>query len=135
SAPAKPAPATAAQPEETEMAKTATKKTSTKTPAKTARKAPATPRAKKAAAPAAKANARTPVSARPDGLREGSKLAKLLDTAVAAGPAGMTEADLCKKIGGWKACAVTLRRVCERVGAKCERKDGKFVVTLPAPKG
>jgi hypothetical protein len=85
---------------------------------------------------AAKAKARTPVKAaakttgRPDGLRTDSKQAKLLDAAVAAGAKGSTEAELCKKLGGWKKCAVTLRRVCEKVGAKVERADGRFVVTL-----
>lgn len=99
-------------------------------------KAPAKPAGKEAAKKPAKAakGAKAPTVAadfrnRPDGLRRGSKLALLLDAAAAAGKAGATEAELCKKLG-WKACAVTLRRVCDRVGAKCERKDGKFVVTL-----
>src|SRR5512146_1321619 len=72
-----------------------------------------------------------PTTGRPDGLREGSQQAKLLDAAVAAGAEGATEAELCKKLGGWKKCASTLRRVCEKVGAKCVRtNDGRFVVTL-----
>jgi len=101
---------------------------------KKAAPAPKSAKPKKATAKSAQTNARTPVVARPDGLRLGSKLAKLLDAAVAAGPEGSTEKDLCKKIGGWEACAATLRRVCARVGATCERKDGKFVVTLPKAK-
>jgi hypothetical protein len=81
-------------------------------------------KAKKAPAKPEKAGDRS------DGLKPGSKLAKMLDAAVAAGKDGITEEALCKKIGGWKACAVTLRRVCERVGAKCAKVGGKFVVTL-----
>lgn len=95
--------------------------------AKKGRKAPGkptkAPKRTKAPQPAGK------TERRPDGLREGSKGALMLDTAVAAGTKGITESDLCAAIG-WKKCAVTLRRVCAQVGAKCERKDGKFVVTL-----
>lgn len=85
------------------------------------------PRAPKVAAPAEGQPAAA--SSRPDGLRAGSKQALLLDAAVAAGSIGATEAELCKKLGGWKKCAVTLRRVCEKVGAKVERVEGRFVVT------
>ena len=67
---------------------------------------------------------------RPDGLKAGTKLAKLLDAAVAAGTMGATEAELCKKLGGWKKCRVTLRRVVERVGGKLTTVDGRLVVTL-----
>lgn len=71
-----------------------------------------------------------PTGDRPDGLKAGTKLAKLLDAAVAAGPKGSTEDDLCKKLGGWKKCRVTLRRVVERVGGKLTTVDGRLVVTL-----
>lgn len=92
-------------------------------------KAPAAPAAKPAAkAPAkapAKAKKSSGVEVRPDGLRVGSKSALMLDLALAAGKGGITEEAICKKLG-WKHCAVTLRRVCERVGVKLSRKDGTF---------
>ena len=83
---------------------------------------------KKAARPAPKAP-RKASGQRPDGLRPGSKQALLIDSALAAGPSGTTEAELCKKIG-WTKCATTLRRVAARVGAHVERKDHRFVVLL-----
>lgn len=87
-----------------------------------------TSRAKKADVRARKteptANARTPVkektkpaveSGRPDGLRTGSKQAVMLDLALAEG--GATEKAICTQLG-WKKCRVTLKRVCDKVGAK-----------------
>lgn len=68
-------------------------------------------------------------STRPDGLRQGSKQAVMLDMALA--PGGATEEAICKKLG-WKRCRVTLKRVCDKVGAKLSRDDktGKFQATL-----
>lgn len=76
--------------------------------------------------------ARKGAALRPDGLTEGSKNAVMLDLAMKAGKAGITEKAICAKLG-WKACAVTLKRVCERVGVTLTRKDGLFHVT-GAPK-
>jgi hypothetical protein len=90
-----------------------------KAPAKAAAKPKVAPAARKAAKPAAKENARTPVSGRPDGLRDGSKQAAMLDLALRQ--EGATEAVICKALG-WKKCRVTLKRVCEKVGAKLEAK-------------
>lgn len=89
-------------------------------------------RARKISVPATvRARKHAPTVERADGLRPGTKLAKLLDAAVGAGEAGTTEKDLCKKLGGWKSCASTLGRVCARVGATIERKDDRFVVRMP----
>lgn len=78
---------------------------------------------KTAAKKTAKAKARTAVkgatTSRPDGLREGSKQAVMLDMALR--DEGATEAAICKKLG-WKKCRVTLRRVADKVGAKLEPK-------------
>lgn len=94
--------------------------TPAKTTAKPARQAPVAPKPKAATKP--------PVAGeRADGLRAGSKLAKMLDFAAAA---PRTEPEICKHIGGWAHCSATLGRVCKRVGAKMERKDGRFYVTL-----
>lgn len=117
----------------TEQEKTMTK-TAKKAPAKKpAAKAPKTtarkPAAKKAGkTPAAVDNARTPAGARPDGLREGSKQAVMLDMVLA--PNGATEAEICKKLG-WKKCRVTLKRVCEKVGVTLltSKVDDKTVFT------
>lgn len=91
---------------------------------------------KKAGGKAGRAKSRTAVratetsSTRPDGLKAGTKLAKLLDAAVDAGAKGSTEAELCRKVG-WVKCMATLRRLCDRVGAKLDRKDdGRYVVVL-----
>lgn len=106
---------------------------------KAERKADAPPAAKKASKQEksvmskTKSKARTPVGSAKSELREGSKQAKLYEAALAAGSKGATEADLCRKLG-WKKCAVTLRRVCERMGATVTRVDGRFVVTPPASK-
>jgi len=61
-------------------------------------------------------------STRPDGLRQNSKQSVMLDMVLR--PAGATEAEICKKLG-WKACLVTLRRTCERVGVELRREPGK----------
>lgn len=116
----KPSAPAAAQPKETTTMKT---KTTTKAAAKkTTRKAAATKKPASAKSPAA-ANARTPVKAkstaatgdRPDGLRAGSKQAMMLDLVLR--DQGATEKALCAELG-WKKCRVTLKRVCEKVGAK-----------------
>lgn len=80
----------------------------------------------KIADPKAKAKAKQAAQARADGLRAGTKQAIMLDALIAAGDKGITEDALCKKLGGWKACAVTLRRVCDRTGTKLENREGRF---------
>jgi hypothetical protein len=65
---------------------------------------------------------------RADGLRDGSKLALLIDTAVAAGKKGIAMKELAKKVG-WERCADTLRKTCKRIGAKLEEKDDRVVVS------
>lgn len=97
---------------------------SVKTASKPAEKAGKKPSAARAAEPRGRGRAAGP---RADGLKPGSKLAKLYDAAVAAGAEGVTEEQLSKKLG-WVKCASTLRRVCDRVGASIERKDGRFIV-------
>lgn len=127
--------AEAAQQQETAMKtakKAPAKTTAAKAPKATARK-PAPKKAGKT--PAAVENARTPAGARPDGLRAGSKQAVMLDMVLA--PNGATEAEICKKLG-WKKCRVTLKRVCEKVGATlvATKNDGTtvFTATLPPAK-
>lgn len=112
------------------QAKKAAKKAAPRKPAKKAVGAKKAPAGKKPPAKAAKR-----VSARPDGLREGSKQAIMLDMALR--DSGATEADICKKLG-WKKCRVTLRRVAEKVGAKIEAKKnvkGETVYFATLPKG
>lgn len=84
----------------------------------------------------ARANARTPVADRPDGLRDGSKQAVMLDLALHED--GATEQAICHKLG-WKKCRVTLKRVCDKVGAKLETKknvkdETVFFATMPKSK-
>ncbi len=115
--------------QEINMATTKTaKKAATKTAKKAAgKKAPKTPAAPKAA-PAASAG-------RLDGLRTGSKQAQMLDMVL--DPTGATEAEICRALG-WKKCRVTLKRVCEKVGATlvATKNDGTtvFTATLPPAK-
>lgn len=119
--------------QETDMTtKTTAKKAAPKAAKKPAGKpATKTPRKGKAAAE----NARTPAGARPDGLRPGSKQAQMLDMVLA--PTGATEAEICRALG-WKKCRVTLKRVCEKVGATlvATKNDGTtvFTATLPPAK-
>lgn len=90
---------------------------------KPAKKGPAPGKPQAPAASAKKAAPKEPKTGeRPDGLRKGSKMAVMLDMVLR--PEGATEAAVCKKLG-WKKCRVTLRRVCEKVGAKLavERPD------------
>lgn len=102
----------------------------TKTAKKPTKKTPA---AKPAAAPRRKASAgprkapATPAPAageRADGLRTGSKQAVMLDMVLS--DTGATEAELCKALA-WKKCRVTLKRVCEKVGAslKSDKVEGR----------
>lgn len=84
-------------------------------------KAPEKAKDAKKAAPVKKVAAKVAKAAggRPDGLREGSKQAIMLDLALRG--EGATEAAMCKKLG-WKKCRVTLKRVAEKVGAKLDAK-------------
>lgn len=72
----------------------------------------------------AKRNAHNKAAAslRPDGLRVGSKQSMMLDMALRKN--GATEAEICEELG-WRACLVTLRRTCEKVGASLTREPGK----------
>lgn len=124
-------------PQETDMTtKTAKKsKTAKRAPAK---KVPAKPAAKPPAAPKkAKAPEAPAAGTRPDGLREGSMQAKMLDMVLAS--TGATEKEICEELG-WKKCRTTLNRVAEKVGAtlaksKEEGRDGTvYRATLPAKK-
>lgn len=105
-----------------------------KAPPKAKKPAPAPAAKAKAPKPAAKANAPAASSGRPDGLREGSKQAQMLDLALQ--PEGATEHTICKALG-WKKCRVTLKRVCEKVGAtlktsKNAKDETVFFATLKA---
>jgi len=72
--------------------------------------------------PNVKTKPREVANFRPDGLRQNSKQSVMLDMVLRA--SGATEAEICKKLG-WKACLVTLRRTCERVGVELRREPGK----------
>jgi len=90
-----------------------------------------TPEARTAEAKAAKKSKAG--AARTDGLRPGSKQAIMLDMVLNAD--GATENAICAKLG-WKKCRVTLKRVCEKVGAKLETKrnvkeEVVFFATMP----
>lgn len=111
-------------------------------PAKKGAAAPvAAPQKRKTAKPAAtlrkaqRSPSRAPLG-RVDGLRENTKQAVMLDMALR--DEGASEAAICKKLG-WKKCRVTLKRVCEKVGAKLvSRKNVKnetiFFATMPKTK-
>lgn len=117
---------------ENDMA-TSKKTTSKKTSPKAAKKPAGKPAAKKAPkAPAAPKAAPAASAGRPDGLRPGSKQAQMLDMVLA--PTGATEAEICKALG-WKKCRVTLKRVCEKVGAALvsTKNDGTTVFTATMP--
>ena len=128
----------AAKPQEkkamTTKTKTKTKKTTKKAPAK---KAPKTaPKKKSLIARIMSVGTVTPdggaggSSERTDGLRTGSKQAMMLDLAME--PGGKTEAELCAALG-WKKCRVTLKRVCDKVGATLtQTKNGEGVTVWSA---
>lgn len=114
----------------------AEKRSAKKLRAPAAAKPPAAPKAEKATKAAAAKAAPATVSGRPDGLREGSKQALMLDMALA--PEGATEKAICAKLG-WKKCRVTLKRTADKVGAKIEaRKNAAeetvYFATMPARK-
>ncbi len=98
-----------------------TMKTKPKTESKTLKAFGKIPKRNAKTAKVAKAkattNARTPVKdgARLDGLRPDSKQSIMLDLALR--DEGATEQAICQKLG-WKKCRVTLKRVCDKVGAK-----------------
>lgn len=124
----------AANPEESTMAKKPTKKTKTtkKTKAKSKRKSAPTIRPSNETAGGDALGG----AARPNGLRIGSKQAIMFD--MAAAPGGATEEAICAKLG-WKKCRVTLKRVCDKVGAvltQSKNEAGKTVwsATWPASK-
>ena len=126
----KPAPEGATQ--ESTLKKTAPKKTA-KTPKKASARKPAPKAARKAVKRPApkKAKKSAPAGTRPDGLREGSKQAVMLDMALR--PEGATEAAICKKLG-WKKCRVTLKRTADRVGATLTKDDkGVWKAVMPSP--
>ncbi len=110
--------------------KPAAKKTAKKAAKKTAKLA-GKAKTKPAAAKAAKSEPST-AGKRPDGLREGSKQAVMIDMALDA--KGATEAEMCAKLG-WKKCRVTLGRVAEKIGAKLERREvdgeSRWFATMP----
>lgn len=108
--------------QETTMTKPTTAKKAA--PKKAAR--PAKKPAKVSAKPTAKKVAK-PSEERPDGLRPGSKQAMMVDMVLRK--EGATEAAICAKLA-WKKCRVTLKRVCERIGAVLSTSkddDGKTV--------
>lgn len=104
--------------------KTIPKKAVKKAAPKTVKRAAKTARAPKAA--------KTVVV--PSDLRPGSKLAIMRD--MISRPEGATEEAVCKKLG-WKKCRVTIKRVCERIGAKLttsKNDAGKTVFHAEMPK-
>lgn len=103
--------------QEATMPKTATKKAA---PKKTARASAR--KTTKATTKTAKATAE-----RRDGLRAGSKQAMMVDIAFRKG--GATEAEICAKLG-WKKCRVTLKRVCDRIGAVLSTSKNAAGVTV-----
>ena len=93
---------------------------------KVAAAAKAKPQAKPKPAPKAAAKKAKPVTAlRPDGLREGSAGAKLVD--FVCRKQGATNAELCEFIG-WKQCLPFLRKSCDQAGVKLrvEKKEGEL---------
>jgi Protein of unknown function (DUF3489) len=109
---------------EATVTKKPTKKTTKKKPAKTAPKKKARVRTGTVAAEAGGAGGS---SERPDGLRPGSKQAMMLDLAMM--PGGKTEAEICAALG-WKKCRVTLKRVCDKVGAVLTQTKNDKGVTV-----
>jgi hypothetical protein len=69
---------------------------------------------------------RAPGKLRPDGLKEGSKLALLLDSAVNAGKGGIAMKELCKKVG-WDRCSWSLKQVCKQANKKLRIDDNDRV--------
>lgn len=103
-----------------------------------ARKADKAKKARKPGKALAPAAAAPPVSGkRPDGLRVGSKEARMLDLVLQAGTAGITEAAICADLG-WKRCRVTLGRVCEKAKAELtstgQGAERKWSATMPSAK-
>ena len=66
------------------------------------------------------------VKLRPDGLREGSAGAKLVDTVCRA--KGATNRELCEAVG-WRQCLPFLRKSCDQAGVKLrtEKKEGELM--------
>lgn len=94
-------------------------------PKKVATAAKAKPQAKPKPAPKAAAKKAKPVTAlRPDGLREGSAGAKLVD--FVCRKQGATNSELCEMIG-WKQCLPFLRKSCDQAGVKLktEKVEGQ----------
>lgn len=134
-APEKPPRKSAAKAAPAKKAKSSKKKAAPKK--KTKKVAPGGRAARKAAKRSVPAAAASPASsARPDGLRAGSKEAMMLDLACA--PGGATEASICKALG-WKKCRVTLKRTCEKAGAVLTSTgtgaERVWQATMPARKG
>lgn len=71
---------------------------------------------------------------RPDGLREGSSGAKLVDFVCRA--KGATNEELCNHIG-WKQCLPYLKKSCDQAGVKLrtERKEGELTRYFGTRKG
>jgi hypothetical protein len=84
--------------------------------------------------PVRKTEAQQKAELRKDGLRYGSKESTMIDMVTAG---WVTEAEVCAKLG-WKACMVTLRRACDKVGMELVRRKnpdgGKSQYRAATPK-
>ena len=84
--------------------------------------------------PEAKAGKATKTTLRPDGLREGSAMAKLVDAVLEDG--GKTNAELCELVG-WGQCLPMLRKSCEKAGlvlttVKEKGQPARYIATRAA---
>lgn len=72
--------------------------------------------------PAKKPKAEGTTTLRPDGLREGSAMAKLVDAVLEDG--GKTNAELCALVG-WAQCLPMLRKACAKAGVELDTVKDK----------
>lgn len=91
----------------------------------------AEPQAEVAAKPAPRSTTPRKTSLRPDGLREGTALALMVDLVLR--PGGATMAELLEATG-WKQCRPMLVKACQKAGVKLElqregRAPGRYVGT------
>lgn len=85
--------------------------------------------------PAKKPKAEGTTTLRPDGLREGSAMAKLVDAVLEDG--GKTNAELCALVG-WAQCLPMLRKACAKAGVdldtiKAKGEATRYFATRPKP--